>query len=87
MGLKQRMKGLIRSTFEVGQRFNVDILPRHFYSEIPSIQQLRATNAWRRPRSMKYIAGADLPSQQAFVSSCTTGLEASMTATSLHRRA
>jgi Methyltransferase domain len=87
MGLKQRMKGLIRSTFEVGQRFNVDILPRHFYSEIPSIQQLRATNAWRRPRSMKHIAGADLPSQQAFAASCTQGLEASMTATSLHRRA
>jgi hypothetical protein len=87
MGLKQRMKGLIRSTFEVGQRFNIDILPRHFYSEIPSIQQLRATNAWRRPRSMKHIAGADLPLQQAFVSSCTTGLEAPMTAISLHRRA
>jgi hypothetical protein len=87
MGLKQQMKGLLRSVFEVGQRFKVDILPRHFYSEIPSIAQLRETTSWRAPRSMAYIAGADIASQQAFVSSCTQGLDSNMTATSLHRRA
>jgi hypothetical protein len=87
MGLKQQVKRLMRSTFEVGQQFKIDILPRHFYSEIPSIQLLRATKTWRRPRSMNHIAGADLQSQQAFASSCTQGLESSMTAASLHRRA
>ncbi len=87
MGLKQQVKRLMRSTFEVGQQFKIDILPRHFYSEIPSIQLLRATKTWRRPRSMNHISGADLQSQQAFASSCTQGLESSMTAASLHRRA
>jgi hypothetical protein len=87
MGLKQQIKRLVRSTFEVGQQLKIDILPRHFYSEIPSIKQLRATTTWRRPRNMSYIAGADLPSQLAFVASCTHGLESSMTAASLHQRA
>ena len=87
MGLKQQMKGLLRSVFEVGQRFKVDILPRHFYSEIPSIAQLRATTSWRGPRNMAYIGGSEIASQQAFVSSCTEGLDSTMTAGSLHRRA
>lgn len=87
MGLKQQIKRLMRSTFEVGQQFKVDILPRHFYSEIPVIGQLRATKAWRRPRNMSYIAGADLASQQEFVASRTQGLDGSMTATSIHQRA
>jgi hypothetical protein len=87
MGLKQQVKRLMRSTFEVGQQFKVDILPRHYYSEVPSIPLLRATTAWRRPFSMNQIAGADLPSQLAFVASCTEGLVSSMTASSLHRRA
>lgn len=87
MGLKQQMKRLMRSTFEVGQQLKIDILPRHFYSEIPSISQLRATTAWRKPRNMSYIAGADPSLQLAFISSCTNGLYSSMNGTSLHQRA
>jgi hypothetical protein len=87
MGLKHWMKRLMRSTFEVGQRFKVDILPRHFYSEIPSMHQLRATTTWRRPRIMNHIAGAELLSQQAFVFYCTQGLGSTMSTASLHRRA
>ncbi len=87
MGLKHHVKRLMRQTFELGQQFKADILPRHFYSEIPDIRQLRSNQAWRRPRNMTYIAGSDLQSQQAFVSSCTDGLASSMTSTSLHQRA
>lgn len=87
MGLKHHVKRLMRQTFEVGQQFKVDILPRHFYSEIPDIRQLRSNQAWRRPRNMGYIAGSDLQSQQAFVAFCTEGLAPSMTSTSLHQRA
>jgi len=47
MSLKHHVKRLMRQTFEVAQQFKVDILPRHFYSEIPSIRQLRSTQAWR----------------------------------------
>ena len=87
MGLKQQIKRLMRSTFEIGQQVKIDILPRHFYSEIPSIRRLRATSTWRKPRNMNHIAGADLQAQRAFTASCTQGLDSSMTATSLHQRA
>jgi hypothetical protein len=87
MSLKHHVKRLMRQTFEVAQQFKVDILPRHFYSEIPSIRQLGSTQAWRRPRTMSHITGASLESQQSFVASCTEGLAASMTSGSLHRRA
>jgi len=87
MGLKHHVKRLMRQTFEFGQQCKVDILPRHFYSEVPDIRQLRANQAWRRPRNMAHIAGADLRSQQSFVASCTQGLAHSMTSTPLHQRA
>lgn len=87
MGLKHHVKRLMRQTFEVGQQFKIDILPRHFYSEVPFIHQLRSTQAWRRPRNMNHIGGADLDSQQSFVASCTEGLASAMTSTSLHQRA
>jgi Methyltransferase domain len=87
MALKQQMKRLIRTTFEVGQRFKVDILPRHFYSEIPSIPLLRTTTAWRKPLIMTHLAGSDLATQQAFVAACTQGLQSDLTATSIHTRA
>jgi hypothetical protein len=45
-------KRLLRVLFELGQRFGVDLLPRHFYSEIPDIRLLKATREWRRPFSM-----------------------------------
>jgi hypothetical protein len=87
MALKQHIKKLMRTTFEFGQRLKVDILPRHFYSEIPSIPLLRETTAWRKPLSMTHVSGTDITSQLAFVASCTQGLESSLTATSIHARA
>ena len=87
MALKQRIKRLMRSTFEFGQGLKFDLLPRHFYSEIPSIPLLRATTAWRKPLSMTHVTGADIPSQLAFSASCTEGLQSILTATSIHSRA
>ena len=87
MAVKHQIKRLMRVTFEVGQKLKLDVLPRHFYSEIPSIALLRATTAWRKPLSMNHIAGAGVAPQLAFVASCTEGLAASMTASSIHRRA
>ena len=87
MAAKHQIKRLMRFTFEAGQRLKLDILPRHFYSEIPSIPLLRTTTAWRKPLSMGHISGAEIDPQLAFVASCTSGLETSMTASSIHRRA
>lgn len=55
--LKTRSKNFLRSTFEIGQRFGIDILPRHFYSEIPDIRTLRGTTSWRKPRSFQGVLG------------------------------
>src|SRR5208283_1650985 len=61
--LKGRGKLLARRAFELGQHFGVDVLPRHFYSQIPDIRELRATEHWRRPRSLVGIAGSALEGQ------------------------
>jgi len=58
--------------FELGQRVGFDILPRHFYSEIPEIRELRADGAWKAPRSMIGVRGADVEEQFDFLESCCT---------------
>ena len=55
--------------FHAGQHFGVDVLPRHFYSEIPDIARLRRTTDWRKPYSFVGVAGADVDEQLAFVAS------------------
>src|SRR4051812_9992690 len=72
--LKRHVKDLgkrgLRKFFEAGQRLGVDILPRHFYSEIPDLSELRADDAWKAPRSMIGIIGAGIPQQLEFLESC-----------------
>lgn len=65
-------KGCLRGAFVSGQRVGWDILPRHFYSEIPDIQRLHRTNAWKRPFSMAGVQGADLESQTDSLRSIVT---------------
>lgn len=65
--LKNRSKAHLRTLFEVGQRFGLHILPKHFYSSIPDIRALRASEHWRKPTSMVGIGGTDLDEQLAFV--------------------
>lgn len=66
------LKALLVKAFHLGQRFGVDILPRHFYSEIPSIPKLKQTDAWRYPYSMTAVQGVDLDSQLEFVKSAVS---------------
>jgi hypothetical protein len=70
MRTKDQAKRLLRKGFEFGQHLGLDVLPRHFYSEIPDIRHLRSTTHWRVPYSMTGISGADLQAQLAFVQSC-----------------
>lgn len=65
--IKEHLKKLLARTFHVGQHFGLDILPRHFYSEIPVIHRLRKTDHWREPYSLAGVAGADLDEQLEFV--------------------
>jgi predicted O-methyltransferase YrrM len=65
--LKTRAKHLLSRLFVTGQRFGIDLLPRHFYSEIPDIGKLRSTDWWRKPSAMAGVAGADPDAQLDYV--------------------
>jgi len=65
--LKNHAKQGLRRLFEGGQRLGLDVLPRHFYSEIPDLRQLRRSDHWKRPFSMAGVAGAGVEEQLAFV--------------------
>ena len=68
--MRERGKRLLRRGFEAGQRVGVDVLPRHFYSEIPDVHRLRSTDTWRRRRSLRGIAGMEIDQQSDFIRSC-----------------
>lgn len=78
---KNWFKSLARLIFEAAQRLGVDILPHHFYSQIPDVAELKNETYWRAPSSMFGISGVDIESQLAFAQRCvpqalTTQLEA-----------
>jgi len=67
---KEMAKQSLHALFTGGQHFGVDILPRHFYSEIPDLRELRKDDAWKAPRTMYGVNGADVDGQLAFVRDC-----------------
>ena len=68
--LKNASKLGLRKLFEFGQHLGVDLLPRHFYSEIPVIHELRNTTHWKEPYSMMGVGGIDIQGQLQFVKDC-----------------
>ncbi|HVX09729.1 MAG TPA: class I SAM-dependent methyltransferase [Pirellulales bacterium] len=90
--MKQILKALVKSgmrrTFVLGQRIGVDVLPRHFYSEIPDIGNLRKTRHWRKPFPMTGVSGADCQEQLAFVrATCPTPLVTRLRDFNVHEQA
>ena len=67
---KNAGKRVLHKLFVLGQRFGFDLLPRHFYSEIPDLRQLRSCERWKAPYSMTGIPGADVESQIVFLNEC-----------------
>jgi hypothetical protein len=65
--MKTKAKHLLSAIFVFGQRFGIDLLPRHFYSEIPDIRKLRAAEWWRKPYAMAGVAGIDSEAQLRYV--------------------
>lgn len=63
VNLRHAMRLAFHVVFRAGQRIGLDILPRHFYSSIPDIAELRADASWRNPRSMVDVRGADISHQ------------------------
>lgn len=84
--LKNQSKRLMRIAFEVGQRFKVDILPRHFYSEIPDIRLLRNSSRWKAPRSMVGVQGA-IDAQLAWADQCTAPYRSALKGFEIHKSA
>jgi len=76
----------MRQVFELGQQFNQDILPRHFYSEIPDMRTLRNSKQWRFPRSLFEIRG-DIDAQVKWVDVCTKNYRDKLRDFKIHRSA
>jgi len=68
--IKSRLQRVLRGVLETGQRFKVDIAPRHYYSEMPDFRALRRTTSWRKPMSMVGVRGTALGPQAALLSDC-----------------
>lgn len=68
--LRERLKSGLHGLFVLGQRFGLDMLPRHFYSSVPDIRALQKSEFWRPPTSMIGVAGADIESQMSFLQAC-----------------
>lgn len=78
-------KRALRVLFEKGQRIGLDILPRHFYSEIPNISELKKTSWWRNPYSMKGIEGASTKKQLIFLKKyCTNKITKEIRSRDIH---
>lgn len=61
---------MFRCLFEVSQRVGVNILPKHFYSEIPDVRKLKQNRRWMVPRNFSHIQGADINEQVEFIREC-----------------
>lgn len=86
--IKNAAKRNLRRIFELGQRVGVDILPRHFYSEVPDLRRQRADPSWKAPRSLYGVNGVDPDRQLGFVEACCTDeMRSLMVAEDLHAAA
>lgn len=63
ISVKNAAKSLLHAIFYAGQACGIDVLPRHFYSEVPDIRRLRKTQAWRQPFTMFDVNGVDIVAQ------------------------
>lgn len=70
--VKEKIKQVSHSLFIVGQHFGFDLLPRHFYSQIPDFRELKQGRGWMAPRTMFDVQGADVDRQLAFTRSCVS---------------
>jgi len=69
---KEILKYVLRQIFEISQKVGLNILPCHFYSEIPDLRELKRTNYWKQPYSMIGIRGVKTMSQFSFLQECCT---------------
>jgi hypothetical protein len=85
---KEWAKDRLRTVFEAGQRVGLDVLPRHFYSEIPDVRGLKNDRSWQRPYSLVGVQGADVETQLEWLRTvCPPELASKLRGLDLHARA
>jgi predicted O-methyltransferase YrrM len=67
--LRQAGKRASERVFHTFQGLGFDVLPRHFYSEIPDIAKLRQSVHWREPYTMIGVNGTDVDVQLGYIKS------------------
>lgn len=86
--VKEWGKARLRTVFEAGQRVGVDVLPRHFYSQIPDIRALKSDRSWQRPYSLVGIAGTDVQQQLSWLRKvCPADVAATLPSLNLQQEA
>ena len=65
--IKIYFKKWLRYLLEIGQKLGIDILPHHYYSEIPDFQELRKEAYWKAPSTMTGINGISTNEQLSFL--------------------
>ena len=68
--IRERLKSGIHGLFVIGQKMGFDILPRHFYSNIPNIPDLLRHDSWKHPSAMPGVAGLNPDLQLEFLREC-----------------
>lgn len=63
-------KRLLHALFAAAQRLGVNVLPKHFYSQVPDLAEMRQQRTWRTPMSFAGVAGRDLKRQIDFAAAC-----------------
>ena len=58
--LKNYAKFFLRLIFNFFQKIGFDVLPRHFYSQVPNIRYLKKNEYWKYPSDMTNILGNDI---------------------------
>ncbi len=91
-GITARANGLgkrcLRRLLEIGQNVGVDVLPRHFYSQVPDFRALGRDQRWQRPYSMAGVRGVDVAAQLRWLEeTCPPGLASQLSRLDLHARA
>lgn len=66
--IKTFLKRTLYAIFVNLQKFGISVLPNHFYSQIPYINQLKTSNYWKNPLSMNGILGKEIEEQSSFFS-------------------
>src|SRR5262245_54472413 len=70
--LKEAGKRASERVFHTFQGLGFDVLPRHFYSEIPDIAKLRQSVHWRESYTMIGVNGTDVDNQLDYIKSITS---------------